>query len=1090
MEPISIDRIRIRKYVFVFGLTIFSLLMLMLVLGTGAQAADIYVDDDNMAGPWLGTMANPYQNITSAVGNATGGDTIHVWEGDYNENVVVNKTLSLIGNGTGNTTIIGTGTGDVVYVNASWVNVTGFTVNNSGSNPGDAGIELDNVQNCNIYDNNVSGNNHGIHLDSSDNAAITANTIWNNGRGLVLASSVNCVVDNNTFTGNGIVIEGDSQAALSTWNTHTIDATNTANGRPIYYYKDATGVTVPGDAAQVLLANCTGFEISGLNLSGADVGIELGASTYVNITLSAIRYNNVMGIYLNYSTSISIIRNNVSNNGYGLYLDDATLVTIENNSVSTNSLYGAYITGSSGSNRIFHNDFMGNNGGGVQAYDDAGANFWNDTYPSGGNFWSDLTSPDNKQGPAQDQKGGDGMVDIPYYLDGGADANDSYPLTTPIGPLGYGEIIISNYDDGDYVHGTILVSVVINAYGVTGIMFYVDGVPTYFSSKSSYQRFILDTTTLTEDAQVLITAEAYISDSPSISASVTLIVNNVVDTGDYIEVSTIDGVYPPGQTVSVITATKFPPPFETLNLRVSYVDPDGTLFSISRNNQPYAARYKVGVGTYSDAALGTYNVTVWAYGRINGELVWEATNTTSFTVVGASMYEQIMNINATVNDINANVTWLNLSMIQLQADMDYMNATIPMLVNNLSGQLDSVNASISNRLDALNSTFLVELAKVNLTLYNEIQALLTSVTADIAGMNASLAAQLTSVEGNIIADNTAMRTWLEAVLDELSANLTEANQTIHADLADLEALTTAQYNALDADLDVIMAMLVSMEGNLSAQHDALNASIALQTVLLNDQHNLTREQILAALNDTHTLLQSVDANLTAHDGDIKALLASLSALVQSENELTRQQLIENVTTILVEIEAVDQDVLLHDADVKAGLNTLSSLVSTLHQQTLSEINSLLAGIANNLSAHDASVAGRINDVRADVAGFQTTVDARLAAIDDLLANLTKLDDILADLQALDQSLEAAETELRADIAETGKAEGAKMDSQTVLLVLILVLVAISMLMSLMGRKKQGAEQHGQQREEAHADMEPEPEEEEDLDEDLADGEDG
>lgn len=43
------------------------------------------------------------------IDNATEGDTIRVYEGTYYENVVVNKTVSLVGNGSEETTIEGGG---------------------------------------------------------------------------------------------------------------------------------------------------------------------------------------------------------------------------------------------------------------------------------------------------------------------------------------------------------------------------------------------------------------------------------------------------------------------------------------------------------------------------------------------------------------------------------------------------------------------------------------------------------------------------------------------------------------------------------------------------------------------------------------------------------------------------------------------------------------------------------------------------------------------------------------------------------------------------------------------------------------------
>jgi pectin methylesterase-like acyl-CoA thioesterase len=47
-----------------------------------------------------------YQKIQDAVNAAVGGDTIFVQAGTYNEGVVIfNKSISLIGEGAGNTTI-------------------------------------------------------------------------------------------------------------------------------------------------------------------------------------------------------------------------------------------------------------------------------------------------------------------------------------------------------------------------------------------------------------------------------------------------------------------------------------------------------------------------------------------------------------------------------------------------------------------------------------------------------------------------------------------------------------------------------------------------------------------------------------------------------------------------------------------------------------------------------------------------------------------------------------------------------------------------------------------------------------------------
>ena len=87
------------------------------------KAADIFVDLKGHG---------DHTTIQAAIAAANPGDTIYVWAGMYNESVVIDKTVTVIGNGTGNTTINGTGIGDTVRVTEDFVNISGFTIKNSG----------------------------------------------------------------------------------------------------------------------------------------------------------------------------------------------------------------------------------------------------------------------------------------------------------------------------------------------------------------------------------------------------------------------------------------------------------------------------------------------------------------------------------------------------------------------------------------------------------------------------------------------------------------------------------------------------------------------------------------------------------------------------------------------------------------------------------------------------------------------------------------------------------------------------------------------------------------------------------------------
>jgi parallel beta-helix repeat protein len=145
----------------------------MSALGAGGT---VYVDDDNVSGPWDGTVLHPYQNITSGLGYASDGDTVLVLGGMYNENVVVNKSVTL--HGDSKPIVNGSSLWGTIFVNVSrnfayGVTVDGFEVLlsahgvGSGINVDVSGIEDLNGSSVDIGDivvanNTVNSNSTGI----------------------------------------------------------------------------------------------------------------------------------------------------------------------------------------------------------------------------------------------------------------------------------------------------------------------------------------------------------------------------------------------------------------------------------------------------------------------------------------------------------------------------------------------------------------------------------------------------------------------------------------------------------------------------------------------------------------------------------------------------------------------------------------------------------------------------------------------------------------------------------------------------------------------------------------------------------------
>ncbi|UCG69041.1 MAG: right-handed parallel beta-helix repeat-containing protein [Thermoplasmata archaeon] len=275
-----------------------------------------------------------YTSIQDAINDSKDGDTVFVYSGTYYGNISVNKTINLTGEGKDKTIIDGVWVPDVfvVYVSIDWVNITGFTItqgwrgiyltssnnkiiNNNISSCGD-GIFSTASSNNKIIDNNISNYENGIYINGHGNN-ITGNNITNNSlTGIGIGYSQGNTLYRNTMINNGIVIYGQ---LLEHWNTHKIDNTNTVNGKPVYYWKNQTGGTIPGSAGQVILANCTNVTVINQDLNNCSIGIELGFSSNILMTRNNISNNNYEHIYLSFSNENNITDNNLINDRIRLY---------------------------------------------------------------------------------------------------------------------------------------------------------------------------------------------------------------------------------------------------------------------------------------------------------------------------------------------------------------------------------------------------------------------------------------------------------------------------------------------------------------------------------------------------------------------------------------------------------------------------------------------------------------------------------------------------------------------------------------------------------------------------------------------------
>lgn len=282
--------------------------------------------------PWIGLNERPIKNIVSgkeyydlqvAVDEVGENDTVRVLWGYYQINLLIDRPLSLIGNGSDEVTLDGGGDGTVISVLSDNVTISGFTIRRGGDrsrsphgrdagihifgsnctvignviengdgegilvyraenvtiaentvvNNHEIGIKVSHSNWIRIRDNNCTGNKYGINIFSSSNTSIVRNSIQENDyEGIHLELSSHCRLKENVVEDTaekryplgwnfGLKITGFD---LDQWNSHDIDTSNTVDGSAINYYKNITNIEIiPG--GNIILANCSYLLIEGLS---------------------------------------------------------------------------------------------------------------------------------------------------------------------------------------------------------------------------------------------------------------------------------------------------------------------------------------------------------------------------------------------------------------------------------------------------------------------------------------------------------------------------------------------------------------------------------------------------------------------------------------------------------------------------------------------------------------------------------------------------------------------------------------------------------------------------------------------------------
>jgi parallel beta-helix repeat protein len=369
-------------------------------------------------------VPDDYPSISDAVGNATEGTTIYVKKGTYqilqNDALVINTTLSIIGDDAENTILSGPGFAYGGLKTKNEVNKVGYTLLDAEKSlinfiiPPKVAIW---VYADNFKISNLTIDNCDIGIYVIGNGTEVSNTIM---AGLSVSGSYSKIFDNNITD----ALAG-SNSYLSTFTVsgsyHDISHNNIANivgGECNGSFNNITENTIQGDIDLKGSSNViTGNSFRFLSLTSADSNI-IKNNTFSNLCLYGSSNNTIFGNTARGPGHYGILMSSGSDNVFcGNYIGDYNATS----KVSGRPYgYGVDVGSMAENNMFYHNNFMNNYMNLVYSWN-AGMgniNFWDNGIE--GNYWSDYSGVDAN---------GDGIGDTSYLI---YYRNvDRYPLMAP-----------------------------------------------------------------------------------------------------------------------------------------------------------------------------------------------------------------------------------------------------------------------------------------------------------------------------------------------------------------------------------------------------------------------------------------------------------------------------------------------------------------------------------------------------------------------------------------------------------------------------------------------------------------------------------
>lgn len=296
---------------------------LNIVMAKPADAATLCVNHKGTGGC--------YSSISGAVAAASAGDTVNVAPGTYTEDVVIGKSIALLGAGAEATKIDASGLANGVYIDGidhaglKAVIVSGFTIANAKFE----GLLATNASDVTIRDNELTGNDKGIVLPGGSSSetscpgipAFETGESFDCGEAVHLSGIDHSVIEGNTVSGNagGILVSDDTGPTFDNLISHNVVRRNPLDcGITVASHPASTGAPASFGVYRNTIAANVSQENGLVSDAGAGVGLFAagpGNAVYANVVIGNRLIGNALpGVAMHNHFSLATFPANLNDN--------------------------------------------------------------------------------------------------------------------------------------------------------------------------------------------------------------------------------------------------------------------------------------------------------------------------------------------------------------------------------------------------------------------------------------------------------------------------------------------------------------------------------------------------------------------------------------------------------------------------------------------------------------------------------------------------------------------------------------------------------------------------------------------------------